>query len=97
MSKVVVTSRPINLTQKPDDQILSIREQFEEFKKKQTVIANVNYKFDLQTGDRILFKNGYDVEMETEILGFNEDGDAYLLWDCYWFPIRLKERLIKKL
>ena len=95
MIKVIVTSRPINLLQKDDN--TSLREKFNEWKSKLKFIANVNYKFDLATGDKILFKNGYDVEMISEIIGFNEDGDAYMLWDCYWFPVRLQDRLIKKL
>ena len=91
-------AEPINLLNEVyPGQIADIRAKFTEFKAKQKFIANANYKHDLRTGDIILFKNGYDVEMTTEILGFDEEGKAYLLWDCYWYTIDLNERLIKKI
>lgn len=49
-------------------------------------------KTSFKTGDVVCFKNGYDVPMITEILGFDEDGKAYMLWDCYWCPINLVDR-----
>jgi hypothetical protein len=41
-------------------------------------------------GDKIKFIGGYENNMifETEILGFDTDGDIYVLWDCYWFSIK---------
>jgi hypothetical protein len=72
-------------------------EKFNLFKAKIKGFTDYNKEFSLKIGDVILFRNGYDVEMITSILGFDDEGLAYLLWDCYWFPINLKERLIKQM
>lgn len=72
-------------------------EHFRIYKNEHGAIVESFSEFSLKKGDRILFLNGYGIPMITEILGFNHKGDAYLLWDCYWFPINVKERLIKKL
>lgn len=32
--------------------------------------------------------NNNDIRMKSEITGFDNDGDIYVLWDCYWSPIR---------
>lgn len=29
-----------------------------------------------------------DIRYRSEILGFDTDNDIYVLWDCYWFPIK---------
>lgn len=84
----------INLLDRNTDDILS---KFNEFKKNLTFISDTNDKFNLKTGDKILFLNGYDIPMITKILGFSAEGTAYLLWDCYWFDINLETRLIRKL
>ena len=51
-------------------------------------------------GDTIEFIAGYndDILYTTIILGFDYEGDIFVLWDCYWSPIRLtdKRRQIKK-
>jgi hypothetical protein len=53
--------------------------------------------FDLGAGDLILFRNGFGVPMIAEIMGFSENGEeAFLHWDCYWFPVKLRERFIQK-
>lgn len=77
--------------------IEDILSKFNEFKKNLKFISDTNDKFNLKVGDKILFLNGYGIPMITEILGFDEEGQAYLLWDCYWFTIPLETRLIKKL
>lgn len=43
-----------------------------------------------KVGQVIWFTAGYnnDIRYKTSITGFDKDGDIYLLWDCYWFPIR---------
>lgn len=43
-----------------------------------------------KVGDVISFYGGYnnDIKYISKITGFDEDGDIYLLWDCFWFPIR---------
>ena len=87
--------KPINLIEQYAAQENDIREKFESFKYKITGFKTENIEYYLSIGDIILFKNGYDVEMITEILGFDSEGDCYLLWDCYWLPIRLNERFIE--
>tara|TARA_R110000868_G_C10882398_1_gene763056 strand:+ start:435 stop:695 length:261 start_codon:yes stop_codon:yes gene_type:complete len=41
-------------------------------------------------GDIITFYGGYneDILYKTKILGFDINEDIYVLWDCYWFPIK---------
>lgn len=55
---------------------------------------------DLKKGDVITFYAGYnsDILYKSIITGFDQDGDIYVLWDCYWYPIRLNDvnRKIKK-
>lgn len=43
-----------------------------------------------KVGQVIWFTAGYnsDIRYKTEITGFSDSGDIYLLWDCYWFPIQ---------
>lgn len=91
-----IKDTPINLleTYKATEGILM--KEFNQFISTRTLVHE-NPKFDLKTNDVILFKNGYDLEMISKILGFNEDGNAYVLWDCHWFAIKLEDRLIKKL
>ena len=50
----------------------------------------VAYHNDFKIGDIITFNCGYnnDIRFTTEILGFDLDGDIYVNWDCFWFPIR---------
>ena len=56
-----------------------------------------NEELGLQKGDKVLFKNGYGIPYISEILGFDADGHAFLVWDCYWYSVNMKERLIEKL
>lgn len=60
-------------------------------------IYETNAEFELIQGDWIAFHNGYNLEFISEILGFDEDGNAYVLWDCYWTPVNLKNSLIKRI
>lgn len=76
----------------------SIRNDFEEYKQKIKGFKDTDGTFFI--GDVIEFNGGYnnDIRYTTEILGFDEDNDIYLLWDSYWFPIKNNEtRLIIKL
>jgi len=43
-----------------------------------------------KVGQIISFIAGYhnNIRYTTEIIGFNKEGGLYLLWDCYWFPVR---------
>lgn len=53
-----------------------------------------------KVGDLIEFTAGYnnDIRYTTEILALDGDGNIFLLWDCYWFPIKDEEsrKIIKK-
>lgn len=47
-------------------------------------------------GCTVDFLNGYGIPLRAEILGVCEtNGDLFLDWDCYWFPINqnCKERM----
>ncbi len=67
------------------------REKFDAFKPKIKGFKETDGKYSV--GDIIEFFGGYheDIRYSTEILGFDSDGGIYLLWDCYWFPIRDEE------
>ena len=54
---------------------------------------NENKALGLKKGDRIEFWGGYDnnIRYRSTILGFNNEGRAYVNWDCYWFPVDLTE------
>ena len=58
-----------------------------------------NKEFGLKIGDKVKVIAGYnsDIIYTAEILGFNSEGEMYLLWDCYWFPVKIEGRLIEKL
>lgn len=86
----------INLLDKYKETNPEIRQKFEEYKSK--IKGFKTEHLALKAGDIIEFNGGYnnDIRYTTEILGFDEDGDIYLLWDSYWFPIRNEEsRAIK--
>jgi len=76
------------------------RQKFEEYKSQIKGFTESYGNFEI--GDIIEFNGGYnnDIRYTTEILGFDQDGDIYLLWDSYWFPIKDEEKraikLIKK-
>lgn len=55
---------------------------------------------DFKAGDIIEFWGGYnnDLRYRSKIFGFNKEGGIYVIWDCYWFPIKDdKARNIKKI
>ena len=76
------------------------RQKFEEYKSQIKGFTEMYGNFEI--GDIIEFNGGYnnDIRYTTEILGFDQDGDIYLLWDSYWFPIKDEEKraikMIKK-
>lgn len=85
-----------NLLDKPlyEETILKMKEWLERNKNQ---LTDTNEIFDLRVDDEILFKNGYDVPMRTKITAFGANtNEAYLYWDCYWFPIDLNTRFIIK-
>ena len=61
--------------------------------------SNENKELGLKVGDTILFIAGYnnDIEYKSNIVGFDENSNAYLFWDCYWFAKDLKKCLVKKI
>jgi len=80
----------INLLDKysKNGMIKEFREKFQEFKHK---IRGFKESLGiLKIGDIIEFTSGYndDIRYTTEILGFDEDDEIYLLWDAYWAPIK---------
>lgn len=72
------------------------RQKFEEFKHK--IKGFKETSGDLKIGDIIELTGGYnsDIRYTTEILGFDEDDEIYLLWDAYWAPIRNDEKRVIK-
>ena len=52
-----------------------------------------NKEHNLKSGDVIEFWAGYnnDIRFKSTIHGFDENGKAYVNWDCYWFPIDLND------
>ena len=69
-----------------------------DFKNDISSYALENKKRNLKVGDKILFYGGYnrDILYLSEILGFNNEDGAYVLWDCYWFPLNLNTRKYKR-
>lgn len=88
-----INEEPINLLE--DKYVKEHRYLFNEYKNKLKFFTETNDKLGLKAGDKVTFLNGYDVLMMTEILGFDEDGKAYMLWDCYWFAVDLVDRQYK--
>jgi hypothetical protein len=54
--------------------------------KRNHLAANDKFK----AGDIIQFWGGYnnDIRYQTQIVSIDNNGELYLVWDCYWFPIR---------
>jgi len=90
----------VDLIKKYEEYSNNYRQKFEEYKSQIKGFTETLGNF--QIGDIIEFNGGYnnDIRYTTEILGFDQDGDIYLLWDSYWFPIKDEEKraikLIKK-
>lgn len=76
------------------------RAKFEEYKTKIKGFTETNGDYSI--GDIIEITAGYndDIRYTVEILGFDGDGDIYLLWDSFWAPIKNDDvrsiKLIKK-
>lgn len=73
--------------------------KFAEYKNKVTGFSDTNTELGLKSGDVVKFISGYNSDLKyiTKILGFDADGKAFMLWDCYWFPVDLVERKFDKL
>jgi len=76
------------------------RAKFEEYKPK--IKGFTDKSGDYNIGDIIEITAGYndDIRYTVEILGFDGDGEIYLLWDSFWAPIKNNDvrsiKLIKK-
>ena len=82
----------INLLEKYDeDRQKKYTEAFEQYKSKLTSFKE-SHKY-LNVGDTIEFISGYNLDIiyTTKILGFDSEDNIYVLWDCYWSPIRLSD------
>jgi hypothetical protein len=68
----------------------TLASEIEAFKKKLSPLQESN---GLQVGDTIQFYAGYDSDIlvQTVIFGFDNEGLAYVWWDCYWLGINLNE------
>ena len=44
----------------------------------------------IKIGDTIEFNGGYnnDIRYTSTVIGIDDDGNFYVIWDCYWLPIR---------
>lgn len=78
--------------------IKSEEKLIEEYKSSNSneIYTNYNAEFDLSTGDIVTIRAGYnsDIAYTTKIWGFDSEGLAYVIWDCYWVPLELSERLL---
>lgn len=84
----------IDLTKKESNG--EIKELFAEYSTKIAGFSTTNGTY--KAGDVVVILSGYnsDIEYTIEILGFDSEGMAYMVWDCYWFPIDLSKRLVDK-
>jgi len=43
-----------------------------------------------KVGEIIEFTGGFrnDIRFTSKITGFDKDGGIYVVWDCYWYPIK---------
>lgn len=73
---------------------------FNLFKNKVKGFSEVNEALGFRVGDEITFLGGYndDILYRSKIIGFDGDGEAFMQWDCYWFPIKLdsEKRQVKR-
>lgn len=75
-----------------------IEQKFEQFAKRIPSFTLENKELQLKANDVIKFIGGYhnNIAYKSKILGFAPNGDAFLLWDCYWLNVDLTTRLIEK-
>ncbi len=61
-----------------------------EYADKKLITTHPKYR----VGQVIEFWGGYDndIRYSTKIIGFDRDGEIYLFWDAYWFPIKDEPR-----
>lgn len=88
----------INLLEKYSEEIADeYREATKEYMTRRGYNDTENAEIGVKVGDLVTFIGGYnsDIIYTTEVLGFDEDKDLIVLWDCYWFAVKA-ERIIKK-
>ena len=63
------------------------------------IVSDTNTEFNLKAGDKIQFYSGYndDILYISQIIGFDKYGDAYIIWDCYWYTLKLKKVKFEKI
>lgn len=71
------------------------RDEFNKWKsgENKDSVSDQNEQSGFRIGDIITFTGGMqnNIRYTSEILGFSPDGRIYVLWDCYWFPIKDEE------
>ncbi|MRM84284.1 hypothetical protein [Riemerella anatipestifer] len=84
---LAIDLRPFNKWQKHQF-INSLKEKY----KVDYTTVHKNFKI----GDVVEFYGGYynHILYRTEIIGFDQSGNLYVLWDCYWFPVK-QERILR--
>ena len=84
---------------------IDLIEKFKDNEELKQSIADMKLELKHQkysVGDVIEFVGGMNrnIIFTTEITGFDVDGNIYVLWDSFWFPIRDEEirqiKIIKK-
>ena len=75
----------MNLIQKFENDKELIK-KIEEFQSSELISEHPKFK----VGQVIKFISGYnlDIKSTTKIIGFDKEGQIFVLWDCYWSPIR---------
>lgn len=65
----------------------SQRSEIKKFVEKNNLLTELNGR---KKGDVIEFWGGYngDIRYRAQITGFDKDGEIYLDWDSFWFPIK---------
>lgn len=78
----------LNLAEKhKDDEILLDKIEAYKIKKK---LLDKHPTLNIKVNDLISFWGGFhnNFRYTSKIYGFDEDGDIYVIWDCYWFPLK---------
>jgi hypothetical protein len=94
LTNINTMKRPINLMAEYFDEIL-LKEMKEWLELNKEKLTTENKEYKMKVGDIITFRNAYGIPMKTKIIAFDkETGNPYLYWDCYWFELDLKTRLL---
>ena len=85
------------MSEMPKWDLIEHTEQLVDYERIRTGIENLQLQKEhprYKVGQVIEFNGGYnnDIRMKSRITGFDNDGGIYVLWDCYWYPIKDEER-----